>query len=142
MNKRSAITVALGLVAALVIGGIGLTMGMTGPAPSHASVRDPAPKVRTIHRTVTVHRPAAAPAATVLGTAPAAFMGAGTPGYEGGYEDEGYEDEGFEDEGFEDEGFEDEGFEDEGYDEGYGEGYGEDGGGSSHEGEDHGGEDD
>ncbi len=113
MNKRSAITVALGLVAALVVGGVGLTMGMTGPAPSLASVRDPAPKVRTIHRTVTVHRPAAASAATVVGTAPTASMSAGAQG------DDGYEDEGYEDEG-----------------------YGEDHGGSSHEGEDHGGEDD
>lgn len=116
MNKRSAITVALGLVAALVIGGVGLTMGMTGPAPSLASVRDPAPKVRTIHRTVTVHRPAAS-AATVIATAPAPSVGAGA---QGGYDDDGFEDEGYA----------------EGHDEG------EDHGGSGYEDDEHEAEDD
>jgi hypothetical protein len=93
MNKRSAIVVALGLVAALVIGGVGFTMGMTGPAASLASVRDPAPKVRTIHRSVTVHRPAQASGATVVGANQAPTVAAGASGDD----DEGYEDEGHED---------------------------------------------
>jgi hypothetical protein len=127
MNKRSAIIVALGLVAALVVGAAGVTMGMTGPAASLASTPDPAPKVRTIHRTVTVHRQATAPAATVLGTVPAASVSAGTQGEDDGYEDDGYEDDGYEDDGYEDDGYEDDGS---------GEGHGGSGHDGDHEDED------
>jgi hypothetical protein len=96
MKKRSAIVAALGLVAALVIGGVGFTMGITGPAPSLASVRQPAPKVRTIHRTVTVHRPAAATAASgTVATSAAAMSDAGTVGWEDEGEDHEGEDEGY-----------------------------------------------
>jgi hypothetical protein len=94
MNKRSAIAVALGLVAALVLGGVGFAMGMTGPAPSLASVRQPAPKVRTVHRTVTVHRSAAS-VPFVVGAAPAAS--AGMSGSSVGWDDEGGDDEGWDD---------------------------------------------
>jgi hypothetical protein len=112
MKKRSAIVAALGLVAALVIGGVGFTMGITGPAPSLASVRQPAPKVRTIHRTVTVHRPAAATA--VSGTV--APSGAGMNDTSGvAWDDDGWEDEG----------------------EGEGEGEGDQHEDADHEGEDH-----
>jgi len=80
MDKRSAIIVALGLVAALVIGGVGFAMGMTGPAPSLASTRQPAPEIRTVRRTVTVHRPAASTPVTAGVTASA--------GIDGGWDDE------------------------------------------------------
>jgi hypothetical protein len=92
MNKRSAIIVALGLTAALVLGGVGFSMGATGPTPSLATARHPAPKVRTIHRTVTVHRQASA-AGTAVAAAPVTTVGA-TGGWEGGYEDDdhGYDD--------------------------------------------------
>jgi hypothetical protein len=99
MNKRSAIVVALGLVAALVIGGVGFTMGITGPAPSLASVGQPAPKVRTVHRTVTVHRPAGSPT-TVAGAASAST--AGMSGSSGDWDDDGWDDEGWDDEGWDD----------------------------------------
>jgi hypothetical protein len=126
MNKRSAIVVALGLVAALVIGGVGFTMGMTGPAASLASVRDPAPKVRTIHRTVTVHRPAQGSGAAVVGVTQAPTVVAGAVGDD----DDGYEDDGYEDDGYEDDGYEDDGYEVGGH------------AGEDHESEDHGGDDD
>ena len=111
MNKRSAIVVALGLVAALMIGGVGFTLGMTGPAPSIASVRQPAPKVRTTHRTVTVHRTGSS-SASVIGAASATTAGmSASP--------ESWNDEGWDDE----DGWED--------------GHEGDDHGSGHEGEDH-----
>jgi hypothetical protein len=53
--------VALGLVAALVAGGFALSLGLgsTGTAAKAASVRThQKPKVRTIHRTIKIHRKA------------------------------------------------------------------------------------
>jgi hypothetical protein len=94
MNKRSAIVVALGLIAALVIGGAGFTMGMTGPAPSLASVRQPAPKVRTLHRTVTVHRPGSAAQVTNVAAPASATMSGGPEDGDGeGWDDDGGWDE-------------------------------------------------
>ena len=126
MNKRSAIVVALGLVAALVIGGVGFAVGMTGPAPSVASVRQPAPTVRTIHRTVTVHRPASTSAfATGTPSATAAGSGATTDGWD----DEGWDDE--------------DGWEDDHEGDDHGSDHeGDDHEGDDHEGDDHEGQDD
>ena len=61
MNKRSAIAVALGLVAALAAGGFALSMGLatTGTAAKAASsLSQQKPKVHTIKRTITVHKKA------------------------------------------------------------------------------------
>ena len=61
MNKRSAIAVALGLVAALAAGGFALSMGLatTGTAAKAAPVHThQKPKVRTIKRTITIHKKA------------------------------------------------------------------------------------
>jgi len=120
MDKRSAIIVALGLVAALVIGGVGFAMGMTGPAPSLASTRDPAPEVRTIRRTITVHRPAASTAAAV-GVATSEGMSEGDDHESDDHEgDEGHGDH----EGDDHEG--DEGHDDHEGDEGHGDHEGDD----------------
>jgi hypothetical protein len=65
MKQRSAMVVAAGLVLALALAGLGLAMGMTGPS---ADAKAPKPQhrppiVHTTKRTITVHKPATAPAA-------------------------------------------------------------------------------
>ena len=63
MNKRSAVLMALGLTAALVVGGIAVAAG-SGPASGQASSGTNAPTakakpiVKTRTRTVTIHRQA------------------------------------------------------------------------------------
>ena len=70
MNKRSAIVVAAAVVAAMLSGTIWLSAS-DGPAVAEASTKTAKPHVRTVHRTITVHR-TASPAAPVVVTAPAA----------------------------------------------------------------------
>jgi hypothetical protein len=109
MNKRSAIAVALGLVAALAIGGFAIATGLTGPETSQASplvtkAKRPEPIVRTVTKTVTVHKKAkagAAPVILVSGSSSSGSSGVSTAaapsttaGSTSAYEDEvGYEDE-------------------------------------------------
>jgi len=95
MNKRSAMTIAAGLVAALLTGAVALSMGLTGAETADAGGA-PDPRIRTVHRTVTVHREAKAgePKTVTIVTA-----GASSPVSSEEIEDEGFEDEdGFEDE--------------------------------------------
>ena len=73
MNKRSAMLIAAGLVLTLGIGGLAVSLGLTGPAPVNAAAADPERVVKVERRTVTVHRSAdAAPGATsqISSTAP------------------------------------------------------------------------
>lgn len=63
MNRRSAITIAAGLVLTMVVAGGAIALGMTGPSQATAadpaqptSVTRPSPEVRTITRTVRVER--------------------------------------------------------------------------------------
>ena len=61
MNKRSAMMVAAGLVLTLVVGGVAVAVGMVGPSTSAAGPRTvrrehPKPIVKTVKRTVKVHR--------------------------------------------------------------------------------------
>jgi len=63
MNRRSAITIAAGLVLTMVVAGGAIALGMTGPSQADAadpaqstSVTRPSPEVRTITRTVRVER--------------------------------------------------------------------------------------
>lgn len=63
MNKRSAVMVAAGLVLSLIVGGLAVAVGLTGPTVSNAVPRAerrsaPEPVVRTLRRTVTVHKKA------------------------------------------------------------------------------------
>ena len=63
MHKRSALAIAAGLVLTLIVGGLAVAVGMTGPTVSSAVPRverrsSPEPIVRTIRRTVTVHEKA------------------------------------------------------------------------------------
>jgi hypothetical protein len=62
MNKRSAMLVAAGLVLTMIVGGVALAVGMTGPSSSAAAPRltrhhkNPKPIVKTIKKTVKVHK--------------------------------------------------------------------------------------
>ena len=63
MNKRSAIVVAAGLVVALIAGGLALSSGLVGPEPSAAvasakTQQHRKPKIRTIKKTIKVHKKA------------------------------------------------------------------------------------
>jgi hypothetical protein len=67
MNKRSAMMVAAGLVLAMLVAGMAVAAGFTGPEASAGGSRATTdeiqrrePKVRTITETVTVHRKAEA----------------------------------------------------------------------------------
>jgi hypothetical protein len=58
MKKRSAMTIAGGLVAAMLAGAVALSLGFaSGQTPGTSAVR-PEPRVRTIERTITIHKKA------------------------------------------------------------------------------------
>ena len=105
MNKRSALMVAAGLVLTLIVGGIAVAVGMTGPTVSSAVPRAERrsaqePIVRTVRRTVTVHKKAEAkPGQVVQVAAPASTSSAST---DESYADESYADESHEDDSYED----------------------------------------
>ena len=61
MNKRSAMLMAAGLVLTLIVGGVAMSIGLTGPTSSEAApragrARTAAPIVKTVKHTVTVHK--------------------------------------------------------------------------------------
>ena len=67
MNKRSAMMVAAGLVLAMLVAGMAVAAGFTGPEASASDSRTTTgeleprePKVRTVTETVTIHRTAKA----------------------------------------------------------------------------------
>ena len=78
MNKRSAMMVAAGLVLTLVVGGVAVAVGMTGPEASSAqsklSHKKNKPIIKTTKKTITVHKKGQAPAGAVV-TLPAASSG-------------------------------------------------------------------
>jgi hypothetical protein len=104
MNKRSAMLVAAGLVLTLMVGGVAIAIGMTGPSASAASPKTAKqhhkqkPIIKTIRRTVTIHKKA--PAAGVAAPVYAASQGSSSVSYssvprsapsygdDGGYEHE------------------------------------------------------
>jgi hypothetical protein len=98
MNKRTAIALAAGVVVALLVGIMSVSLSSTPTAvadPGHRTT----PRVRTVHRTVTVHRTASpTPGATrtVVVSSPGTTQ-ASTPAMT---EDEGddHGDDGFENE--------------------------------------------
>jgi hypothetical protein len=143
MKKRSAMTIAGGLVAALLAGAVSLSLGFaSGTTPSISTVR-PEPRVRTIERTITIHKkadpkpavvqtiaaPAPAPAAASAPAQPASDdeqvgdhddgqVGDHDDGQVGGQNDESddeleQDDHGDDDDGSDDEDHEDEDDEDE-----------------------------
>lgn len=64
MKRRFALIIAGGLVAVLLAGSAALSLGLLGAAP--AAGDRAAPRVRTIHHTVTVHRKAKPATRTVV----------------------------------------------------------------------------
>lgn len=70
MNKRSAMMVAAGLVLTLVVGGVAVAVGMTGPEASSAQPKlthkKNKPIIKTTKKTVTVHKKGQAQAGTVV----------------------------------------------------------------------------
>jgi hypothetical protein len=59
MNKRSAMFVAAGLVLTMIVAGLAMAMGVTGPsADAKTTARQSKPIVHTTTRTVTVHKQA------------------------------------------------------------------------------------
>lgn len=68
MNKRSAVLVAAGLVLTLIVGGVAISVGLTGPTSTQAALRTTRkakPIVKVRKRTVTVHRQGAAGSSVV-----------------------------------------------------------------------------
>ncbi|HEX6264557.1 MAG TPA: hypothetical protein VF036_04675 [Actinomycetota bacterium] len=99
MNKRSAVLIAAGLVLTLAIGGLAVSLGLTGPTPVNAAgPARPERVVKVERRTVTIHQKAGSPsAATVMLSAPAsdpAIDGDSDDGYDedaSEHEDESHE---------------------------------------------------
>lgn len=92
MNKRSAMLIAAGLVFTLGIGGLAVSLGLTGPAAVNAAdgLR-PERVVKVERRTVTVHR-------TAEGTTQTSLSSQRSVGTDNaGEEHEGEDDHGFDD---------------------------------------------
>ena len=65
MNKRSAMLIAGGLVLAMGLAALAVSLGITGPTPAVAAQGRGTPIVRVERRTVTVHGGADAPSALI-----------------------------------------------------------------------------
>jgi hypothetical protein len=79
MNKRSAMLVAAGLVLTLVVGGVAVAVGMTGPSASSAQPKlthhkKNKPIIKTTKKTITVHKKAKAQPGAVV-TVPGTYSG-------------------------------------------------------------------
>jgi hypothetical protein len=129
MKKRAAMTLAGALVTALLAGSVAMSMGLTGAEPVSAANGRVQPRIRTVERTITVHKKAKADASPVVRTiAPAApttstvsAPAAQTTAYDDDWDDDDRfedEDEGDDDHGEDhsDDGDHDEDHEDEGED--------------------------
>ena len=119
MKKRSAMAIAAGLVAALLTGAVALSFGLSGAQTADATGERATPRVRTVHRTVTVHREAKATepetvtVVTASSSSPTASDGSSENAVDDDSGDEAFEDDG---DGFqepEDEGEHGAGYEDE-----------------------------
>jgi hypothetical protein len=106
MNKRSALMLSAALVLTLIVGGFAVATGLTGPTVSNAVPRaerraSSEPVVRTVRRTVKVHKKAdAKPGEVVTVAAPAAAAASPSSSNDLSGDDDSYED----DDAHEDEG--------------------------------------
>jgi hypothetical protein len=105
MKKRSAMTIAGGLVAAMLAGAVALSLGFASGQTSGTSAVRPEPRVRTIERTITIHKKAKpkpaivqtiAVPAQVAPAAPARVSGTSTSDDAGGVSDDDGSDDRFE----------------------------------------------
>jgi len=109
MNKRSAMMMAAGLVLTLVIGGVAISAGLTGPTASAATPRvvqhrrHHKPIVKTYRKTITVHKQAPSSGAATYAAPPVATGAPMSSPYpatthtqssSGGYHDGGGSDDG------------------------------------------------
>jgi hypothetical protein len=94
MNKRSAMLVAAGLVAALLAGVAAVRMSVGGGIPASAANEKVKPIVHTIERTITVHKKAKHSSQPALVVLPARGS-ASTSLSASSFEDDGFESEGF-----------------------------------------------
>ena len=102
MKKRFALIIAGGLVAVLIAASAALSLGLLGASPA-ASGDQTAPRVRTIHRTVTVHRKAKPTARTAVVAAGSDSVASASGGSESEFEfDDGSSGGGQESEVFDD----------------------------------------
>ena len=100
MKKRSAMTIAAGLVAALLTGAIALSLGFTGSPTAGAQSDRVAPRVRTVHRTITVHREGKAEAPRTVTVVPVSTSSSSVGASNvAAFQDEGSDGESFEDQG-------------------------------------------
>jgi len=127
MKKRSALMVSAGLVLTLVVGGLAVAIGTTGPTVSNGTPRvsgSAEPLVRTVRRTVTVQKKADQKAGEVVQMAAASATSTPSPSGsdDSSSDDSGYEDysQGPESESSETESHEDESNEDESHGDGSG----------------------
>jgi hypothetical protein len=113
MNKRSAMAIAAGLVAALLAGAISLAAGLSGGGTASATgpPQRREPRVRTIERTITIHKKAKAADAPVVRTIAAPAPAATQTQSAGLTDDDAYDHE-FEDDEFEDDEFDEDDGED------------------------------
>lgn len=107
MKKRSAMVIAGAMVAALLAGSVALSLGMLGAGTATASGDRTTPRVRTIERTVTIHKKQHASGGTITyAISPATSHSSGAEGDDGS-EFEGDEGSSGSREGSGSEGFED-----------------------------------
>lgn len=119
MKKRSAMAIAAGLVAALLTAAVAISLGLSGPDTADASGERAQPRVRTVHRTVTVHREAKPEEPETVTIVTASSSSPTSPeGSSDDYEDDSASDDGYEDEAedHEDDGVSEGEHEDEGED--------------------------
>jgi hypothetical protein len=92
MKKRSAILTAIGVAAALVLGSVAMSTGVLTTSSADAQTR-PTPHVRTIHRTVKVHRTADGGPGRSITVSTSGSSGSPSEGSSGPSGDDPFEDE-------------------------------------------------
>jgi hypothetical protein len=102
MNKRSAMLTAGGLVLTLLVAGIAMAMGVTGPTADAKTTSRAKPIVRTVTRTVTVHQKAQGGSSGAVRSDPSSAGGSSVDGSEDDqYESDEYEDDQYESDEYE-----------------------------------------
>ena len=94
MNKRSAMLIAAGLVLTLGIGGLAVSLGLTGPAPVNAAdAARPERVVKVERRTVTVHPTADAATPQITLSSPSSVVADDVGEAHEGEEDHGFDED-------------------------------------------------
>ena len=100
MNRRSAMLMAVGLVLTLIVGGVAISLGLTGPTSSAATprvgeqIKKQKPIVLTVRDTVTIHKKGTAAPAVIRSSGTSTV--AGTTGRDDSSEESSSTDDGYE----------------------------------------------